>query len=351
MQTYSIARYQLRGMLAGLERLGLDRAALLREAEIDPAELDDADARFSELAMLRLWLSAERRYAGELLSLRAAAAVPFGELELMDYLIGTGDTVADVFTRLARFARLCASGVHYTFEQSEDDGDVLVVLCHPRGVGSFPPALIEYVWTLLIARARAVLGDRFRTTLRLPHAARAPLAEYVRFLGRVEFDKPRPELLVPRDVWQLANPRADLRLGGMLEHYAVHALRSLLDVDDPLEHARRELSSVLGEGEPSIQHVARKLGLTPRTLQRRLADSGGYTFRKLVDEVREQAGRSYIERTQLSLIEITYLLGYSDPSAFSRAFRRWTGTTPAEHRLRARSLPTAPKAQSEGRAR
>jgi AraC-like DNA-binding protein len=332
MQTYSIARYQVRGMLAGLERLGMQRAALLREADIDPGELADADARFPELALIRLWMSAERTYTGELLSVQAAAGVPFGELELMDYLIGSGETVGDAFTCLARFARLCASGVHYAFEQGEHD-DVLVVLCHPRGIASFPPALIEYIWTLLIARARAALGDRFRTTLRLPHTARAPLAAYARVLGQVEFEKPRAELLVPRAVWQLENPRADPRLGALLERYAAPALAELPERDDPLQRARRELSSVLGEGEPSIQHVARKLGLTPRTLQRRLADSG-YTFRKLVDEVREQAGRSYIERTQLSLIEITYLLGYSDPSAFNRAFRRWTGTTPAEHRQR-----------------
>jgi AraC-like DNA-binding protein len=88
-------------------------------------------------------------------------------------------------------------------------------------------------------------------------------------------------------------------------------------------------------GETSIDAVARRLITAPRTLQRRLAQTGT-SFDALRDDVRKRAAELYLSDATLSITEIAYLLGYSEPTGFHRAFRRWHGTTPEAFR---RNLP------------
>ena len=92
----------------------------------------------------------------------------------------------------------------------------------------------------------------------------------------------------------------------------------------------------------TIDAVARRLSTTARTLQRRLARSGT-SFEELRDDARRQAAELYLSTTTLTIAEVTYLLGYSEPTAFHRAFRRWHGTTPQAFRAQA-----APSRKSGG---
>jgi AraC-like DNA-binding protein len=80
-----------------------------------------------------------------------------------------------------------------------------------------------------------------------------------------------------------------------------------------------------------VGSVARSLGLSPRSLQRRLADEGT-RYNDLVDEVRRQFAELYLARPRLAVSEVAYLVGFTDPSAFFKAFRRWTGLTPSDYR-------------------
>ena len=85
------------------------------------------------------------------------------------------------------------------------------------------------------------------------------------------------------------------------------------------------------EGDPKLGDVARKVALSSRTLQRRLKDQG-LDFKKLVDDTRHRFSLNYLKDPQHTMTEIAYLLGYSEVSAFNRAFKRWTGSTPVSHR-------------------
>lgn len=90
---------------------------------------------------------------------------------------------------------------------------------------------------------------------------------------------------------------------------------------------REHLFECLPAGEASADTVAERMGLSRRTLQRRLADEG-QVFKDIVQEVREELSRHYLHNTELSYGEIAFLVGYDDTSSFFRAFNRWTGTTP-----------------------
>jgi AraC-like DNA-binding protein len=137
-------------------------------------------------------------------------------------------------------------------------------------------------------------------------------------------------------------------LSGLLHSHARDVTQRLPEAGFPAA-ALEAIEESLRHGDPAIRKVAARLGLTTRTLQRRLDESLGTTFHALVEQTRRDLSLRYLRETRLSLAEISGLLAYSEPSAFGRAFHRWTGTTPATFRRTAATEPSAPS-KREGRA-
>jgi AraC-like DNA-binding protein len=104
---------------------------------------------------------------------------------------------------------------------------------------------------------------------------------------------------------------------------------------------RELVAAHVREGEPAQASVARRLGMSERTLQRRLNDEG-VAFATLVEEVRAELARLYLGDPKLAVFEVAFLLGYSEPSAFNRAFRRWTGMSPSQFRTSTRTEQISP---------
>jgi AraC-like DNA-binding protein len=122
-------------------------------------------------------------------------------------------------------------------------------------------------------------------------------------------------------------------LGVLIEH-ADLLLARLPQAPDLIERTRRAIGGRLRGGDPSLESVARELGMSERSLQRHLGELG-YTYNALADEVREATARLYLEQPDIALAEIAYLLGFAEQSTFNRAFKRWTGCTPRQARLQA----------------
>jgi AraC-like DNA-binding protein len=106
--------------------------------------------------------------------------------------------------------------------------------------------------------------------------------------------------------------------------------------DGELSSVRRAIAESLRDGEPSLSRVAKKLAMSPRSLQRQLQEYG-MKFKKIVNDTRRQSAQIYLKDRKNSLTEIAFLLGYSEASAFNRAFKRWTGLTPSGYRYRSAS--------------
>ena len=132
--------------------------------------------------------------------------------------------------------------------------------------------------------------------------------------------------------------RRDPALAKWLERQAADVLAHLPADGDVRDEVRSVLSNQLMVGDMQIDVAARRLATTPRTLQRRLARAGT-SFEALRDEARREAARRYVAETTLTIAEVTYLLGYSEPTAFHRAFKRWHRTTPQAFRERLSSNP------------
>ncbi len=141
-----------------------------------------------------------------------------------------------------------------------------------------------------------------------------------------------------RASWKVPLRRRDASLHGLLESQADAAVSRQArsgSASDELRHALAVRVARADAEVQSIEALARQLAMSPRTLQRRLADEGS-SYQEILVETRREAAERFLGESALSVAEVGYLLGYSEPAAFHRAFKRWHGVTPVEFRRRAR---------------
>jgi AraC-like DNA-binding protein len=196
----------------------------------------------------------------------------------------------------------------------------------------------EQMLAAILAFVRHALGERVRPAeLRFEHDAPGDLAEHARiFEAPVLFGAPATEIVFADAL--LARPLAapDLVLGDLIRAQAVTALAGRTAPGDFAERLRTTLRESIAAGSaPTLARAAAEMGLGPRSFQRRLA-ARGIRFRALCDALRIEAGRRLLVDSSLGLAEIAHRLGYSQPSAFHRAFMRAEGSTPREFRLKLR---------------
>jgi AraC-like DNA-binding protein len=252
---------------------------------------------------------------------------PIGAFPLLDYLVVTTDTVGGALDHLVRYFHLVCAPLTLSLVHDED----AVRLVHP-GTNAF---IAQYDATLAVRHLGAETDNRLRASfvslMREPDDRRAleqllgcPVRAPSTWSG-VEF---------PRDALRLPLRRRDSALHNLLEaHAAVTAVPAPGDAS-LVQAARTALASRIGGPPPTLRALARQLAIAPRTLQRRLA-AEGLSYQQLVDLTRRGAAERLLADATLAVGEIGYLLGFSEPSAFHRAFKRWHDVTPQEYRSRA----------------
>lgn len=169
----------------------------------------------------------------------------------------------------------------------------------------------------------------------------APPAQEVlqQFAGcKLCFDQPMTYLASEQSLLGMANLHSDAGLRRVLEEQANALLAALPSDDAFLQHLRRQVISLLQEGEPTLDRAAQALRMSPRTLHRRLAEHG-FRFREVLEMTRRELAEAYLRDVRLSLAEVALLLGYSEQSPFTHAFKRWTGFTPNDWRRHNTGVP------------
>jgi len=170
------------------------------------------------------------------------------------------------------------------------------------------------------------------------------LEDYARAIARGEPRDPLLQLLAREDFatlteaqWAAPMSASDPLLQSVLKDHAEQLLRGLPNLQDPLADVQQVLLEAMPRGRVDLEHVAKQLGVSARTLQRRLADTGT-RWSELLEEARRQLSARLLVDPSLSVDDVAVLLGYAEASAFHRAFRRWTGQTPGAFRKRHRPL-------------
>lgn len=196
----------------------------------------------------------------------------------------------------------------------------------------------EYGMTVALNTIRLMAGSRWAPQeVQFAHPAPSSITEHIRIFGApVSFGHDGNALVIDRAFVERQVPAADDRLYPILRRYLDGILKEMPREDSTLTSVRRAIGESIREGDPKIDGVARKVAMSSRTLQRRLKEHG-LDFKGLVDDTRRRFSLNYLADRSHTPAEIAYLLGYSEVSAFNRAFRRWTGATPSSYRHRVAS--------------
>lgn len=322
----------VRAALGAARALGLDPRALAEAHGVAEA-LADVDARFSHAAWLGLWRDMERSTGNDSIGLDAAEALPWGHFDAIDYLVGTSEDFATALRRFERYFALVSTGVAHVLE---DHGDgVHLVRRYAPGCHTRMLAPAEFAFANIVLRTRRALGATWcPRAVRFASPAPASDAPRRRLFGcPVTFDAEESVIVIDRPTLALRMQSPDPSLLAILERHADMLLERLGAEAHPVGRTRSAILQGMRDGEVSIERTARRLGMSVRTLQRSLRDSG-HTFNDLVDDSRRQLARRYLGDPSLSIQEVAHLLAFGDLRGFYRAFQRWEGTTPAELRKR-----------------
>lgn len=318
----------LRPICLALQQRGMDSQVILRAVDIDPALLLQPQARIPISAMRRLWTQAVIATGNDAFGLEVADITPFTGFHALGFAIQSSSTVHDAITRLARFYQVVSNSVQLHYQR---DQECRLTLLLPEGVERPAQEGIDAFMALFVCRARTLLGPDMQEPLRLSLMRLPPVnVEAFQQLFRcpIDFAADKNELCFAGDVANRPLLGADPEVA-LLNDRIVADYLARLHQGSLRQQLHECLIQSLPSGVPEQATIASRLGLSSRTLQRRLQEEGA-SFQAVLDDVRFGLAKAYLCTQQYSLGEIGYLLGFSDHSNFSRAFKRWAGITPAE---------------------
>ena len=316
---------------ARLRAAGLEPEALLSAAGLNSKQMDDPHSRIDVKAQINLLNIAADALKDDFLGFHLAREFEPREVGLIHYVIASSSTLAEAMSKTERYCRLVNEGIAVRFKVNHSTVIALDSMDFERQSDRHQ---IEF-WAFGMVRAcRLLTGTRIAPLqLRLMHVRDVTPNEFRSFLGcDVEFGANSDEIILPKATAVLPLVNGDIHLNKLLTAYAEEALahRKPHAANVRLK-VERAIAPLLPHGTATGSEVARELGVSRRTLAR-LLSAEGHTFSGILQQFRLDLAKAYISHDDLSISEIAWLLGYGEVSAFTHAFRRWTGATPREMR-------------------
>jgi AraC-like DNA-binding protein len=313
-----------------LERNGVDPGPLFLRFGLNPSVLDDPRARYGVREGRRLWGEAARLIPDPAFGLQAAELWRPTDFHALGYAFLASDTLRTAVRRLERYHAVVDPVVAFT--EAPDDPR-LSLSYQVVGVElAQVPALEDARWAVLLGICRYAFGSNL-DPVEVSFAHAAPVSTgpwFGLFRCPVQFGAPAPRLVFSPEDADRPLPARNRELA-KVNDAVLAAYSSALTAQATVSRVKRAILDRLPGGTPTAEQVARDLIMSPRTLQRRLMHEGT-SFKRLLEAVRQELAEQYIADPGRSLAEITYLLGFSEASAFSRAYRRWNGESPSRAR-------------------
>src|SRR6478609_8188118 len=332
----------LRALVAGATQLGLALEQLAQTMNVPTSALSeqalaDPDGRVPAELLLRLWEYLPRLCADESFGFWLAERLQAPPLSLATWVISSSATLGQGFERALRYQRLLHDDARSELSFGPDE----LRYRHQIGAPPFraPSPALEFGFLSFVQLARRMTGRALVPRRMLfRHAAPRDASRHHAWFGPgLRFSADVDELVLDRETLELPVLGADPTLARIVEAHAQAALARLPSTSDLAARVRAQINELLASGPPSIETVCQRLHLSRRTLQRQLS-AAGTSFAAELDHARHQLALRYLADPRISLQEAAFLLGFSEASAFHRAFVRWTGQTPRSFR----SQPGAP---------
>jgi len=321
-------------LASGLEVLGHDPAPLLASAGIDAASLRDPDARVPWGTVLSFIADAVDVTGDTNLGLHIAEHAAPGSLDVHFYAMLSSPTLGAGYKRLCRYEGL----IHETTRVELDvEGDQATLRHLMPGGMTAPRQSAEFLLAIWVRGSRLATGtDWAPTEIRFGHPEPPDPRDHHRFFkAPVRFGTGENSLVLAAALLNMPCLRADPALLAVLDRYAADRLERAPRTTSFADRARAILLEELRDGEPSVDRLATRLKTSVRTLNRALA-AESLSYRKLLDHLRHEQACRHLTDGRIAIAEVAFLLGFSELSAFYRAFKRWTGQTPADFRANCR---------------
>jgi len=319
-----------------LRLAGQDPMELLEQAGIDPAQVINADRRIAVVQMQKFWRLANEATGDEAFGLLAAQQIQPATLQSLGLAILTSDTLYDALRRLVRFSRVLTTGLVLELHEHDEYVDLEVIAYDT----DYPSGLVwssyDFGVGVIIELCRLTLGE-YVSPIRVSTIRPTPEDpdRFASLLGSaVVFGAESSRITFVRAdiVDQLVTANAEL--GRVIDEQTETYLATFMEVSTSREVVGKIVEH-LPDGPPNQKDIADAMNVSNRTLQRKLKGEGT-SFIDLLQDTRLSLAKKYLAQPQRSIVEIAYLLGFSEPSTFSRAFKRWTDQAPADYRA---SLP------------
>lgn len=314
---------------------GASRQALAERSGLDPEDLHDPDNRIPFAKYAALMRAGKALADDPALALHFGEAFDFADLSILGLIGEACETPAEALAQLNRYGRLGVdldgAATADRFALSRDAGLLWMIDArkHPNDF----PEMTESLFARIACGVRRTFGEtQIIKAVHVTHPAPAYRDEYERiFRAPVVFESDRNALAID-EAWLTTRIATLPRYAGtILTGHADTLLKKLENSETARGRVESLLLPTLHTGEASMDRVAGKMGISRQTLFRKLK-AEGVTFEKVLDELRRKLALHYLSEKNVSVNETAYLVGFSDPAAFSRAFKRWTGSSPRARR-------------------
>lgn len=316
-------------VIDGAGRLGVDCDTLLSAADIETEAL--SWERWPIDHITRLWHGAERCTGDPGFGLKAGAGVRPASIDVVSFALQSAATLRDAIAMVQKYQRLISDGGRL---QMLPGNRGTWIVYHPRqGRLAFSPHQLEAVLAAVVTFSGWLAGSALQPRrVQFSQARLGPVAGYQAIFNcPVAFEQAFSGLLVDNAGLDKALPQSDPGLSQLHDQFSAGRLAALGRAHLPTPDLRQWLRTQMRQKLPRRFDAARALGVSERTLARRL-QAEGQTFNGLLDDVRRALALTAVAGQQQSLADIAQSLGYAEASTFYRAFHRWTGLPPARWR-------------------
>ncbi len=318
------------GLVEAIEAAGRDPDHVLRPLGFDRKVLSDPHGFIPSASFAQILEEAARATGDDCFGLHFGEHFHPKNIGALVYVVLNSPTFAVGFENVARYLRVHNEAAEASFVA----GSKWSYLRHRLNL---PAASYrqhhEWAMAVVVGTIRLMAGSAWAPVeVQFQHPAPSLTSEHVRVFGApVSFGCTANAVVVEAELGERQVPAADARLYPILRQHLERVLDEVPPEDGLVASVRRAIAESMRHGDPTLTQVARRIAVGPRTLQRQLKDHGA-DFKGLVDDTRRQFCLRYLRDRKNTLTDISYLLGYSEVSAFNRAFKRWTGSTPTDYR-------------------
>lgn len=335
----TIAGLWTANLLRAAEAAGISKDSLAGVIAVDESRRNDPSYRIPEHRHLELWAHIMRQVDDPSMPIRYAQRMHVDDYDTLGLLCKTSPNLGVALERLSRFIHLWVDNQQCRLEV-RDTAMLILSRPGPRSLGL--RSANESGVAEVLKMMRDIVGQHIRPVrVYFSHPKPSSVAAHEEFFGcELQFGTAFDAIELEGHWMDAELKLGDAGLSSFLLKHLEHLEEQGIGAKDLTSRVRNSISNAFPGGPPRIEEVAQELGTSVRTLQRHLSGFGT-SFQALVEEIRIELAARLVSDSSRSLGEIAFLLGFSEPSAFHRAFRRWNGETPQQYRVRVNSSSAA----------